>query len=310
MPSAVFAVPNSFLNDHLSRFESHLANERQFSEYTVRNYITDVAPLAEFLADSDICRLSDIHRNVLRGYLAWLVGRGFAKSSLSRKLSALRSLFRFLHESGEIEVNPALSLTGPKKPRRLPSVATQMEIERLLSAPDVGTEAGIRNRAILETIYAAGLRVAEVHSLNLDSVDLKNQELVVTGKGSKIRAALMGQSAVAWIQRYLQHVRPKWNSRSSNDAVWLNQNGGRLSVRSIQRLVKHYSVLAGLPTDFHTHSLRHSFATHLLDGGADLRVLQDLLGHASPSTTQIYTHVSTEQARNVYLNSHPRAKKA
>ncbi|MEK9676276.1 MAG: tyrosine-type recombinase/integrase, partial [Chloroflexota bacterium] len=117
-----------------------------------------------------------------------------------------------------------------------------MEIERLLSAPDVGTEAGIRNRAILETIYAAGLRVAEVHSLNLDSVDLKNQELVVTGKGSKIRAALMGQSAVAWIQRYLQHVRPKWNSRSSNDAVWLNQKGGRLSVRSIQRLVKHYSV--------------------------------------------------------------------
>lgn len=310
MPSAVFAIPNSFLNDHLSRFESHLANERQFSEYTVRNYITDVAPLAEFLADSGICRLSDIHRNVLRGYLAWLVGRGFAKSSLSRKLSALRSLFRFLHESGEIEVNPALSLTGPKKPRRLPSVATQMEIERLLSAPDVGTEAGIRNRAILETIYAAGLRVAEVHSLNLDSVDLKNQELVVTGKGSKTRAALMGQSAVAWIQRYLQHVRPKWNSRSSNDAVWLNQKGGRLSVRSIQRLVKHYSVLAGLPTDFHTHSLRHSFATHLLDGGADLRVLQDLLGHASPSTTQIYTHVSTEQARNVYLNSHPRAKKA
>lgn len=310
MPSAVFAVPNSFLNDHLSRFESNLANERQFSEYTVRNYITDVAPLAEFLADSGICRLSDIHRNVLRGYLAWLVGRGFAKSSLSRKLSALRSLFRFLHESGEIEVNPALSLTGPKKPRRLPSVATQMEIERLLSAPDVGTEAGIRNRAILETIYAAGLRVAEVHSLNLDSVDLKNQELVVTGKGSKTRAALMGQSAVAWIQRYLQHVRPKWNSRSSNDAVWLNQKGGRLSVRSIQRLVKHYSVLAGLPTDFHTHSLRHSFATHLLDGGADLRVVQDLLGHASPSTTQIYTHVSTEQARNVYLNSHPRAKKA
>ncbi|MGA0275254.1 MAG: tyrosine-type recombinase/integrase, partial [Dehalococcoidia bacterium] len=211
---------------------------------------------------------------------------------------------------GEFSNNPALSLTGPKKPRRLPSVATQMEIERLLSAPDVGTEAGIRNRAILETIYAAGLRVAEVHSLNLDSVDLKNQELVVTGKGSKIRAALMGQSAVAWIQRYLQHVRPKWNSRSSNDAVWLNQKGGRLSVRSIQRLVKHYSVLAGLPTDFHTHSLRHSFATHLLDGGADLRVLQDLLGHASPSTTQIYTHVSTEQARNVYLNSHPRAKKA
>ncbi|MGB1748670.1 MAG: tyrosine recombinase XerC [Dehalococcoidia bacterium] len=310
MPSAVFAIPNSFLNDHLSRFESHLTNERQFSEYTVRNYITDVAPLAEFLADSGICRLSDIHRNVLRGYLAWLVGRGFAKSSLSRKLSALRSLFRFLHESGEIEVNPALSLTGPKKPRRLPSVATQMEIERLLSAPDVGTEAGIRNRAILETIYAAGLRVAEVHSLNLDSVDLKNQELVVTGKGSKTRAALMGQSAVAWIQRYLQHVRPKWNSRSSNDAVWLNQKGGRLSVRSIQRLVKHYSVLAGLPTDFHTHSLRHSFATHLLDGGADLRVVQDLLGHASPSTTQIYTHVSTEQARNVYLNSHPRAKKA
>jgi len=154
------------------------------------------------------------------------------------------------------------------------------------------------------------LRVAEVHSLNLDSVDLKNQELVVTGKGSKTRVALMGQSAVAWIQRYLQHVRPKWNSRSSNDAVWLNQKGGRLSVRSIQRLVKHYSVLAGLPADFHTHSLRHSFATHLLDGGADLRVVQDLLGHTSPSTTQIYTHVSTEQARNVYLNSHPRAKKS
>jgi len=173
--------------------------------------------------------------------------------------------------------------------------------------PDVGTEIGLRDSAILEVLYSAGLRVAEICSLNNGDIDFQASELRVVGKGDKERVALLGRPALRAVEAYLHKSRPEMVARPSETALFLNRYGGRLSARSIERLVKRYALKAGLDPNFHTHTLRHSFATHLLDGGADLRVVQDLMGHSSPATTQIYTYVSTEQARKVYLQSHPRA---
>jgi len=186
-------------------------------------------------------------------------------------------------------------------------VATRREVETLLATPDAATDIGRRDRAILEVLYSSGLRVAEICSLDVGDIDFKFRELRVVGKGDKERIALLGKPAVMALTEYVQRTREELANRQPQTALFLNRYGGRLSTRSVERLVKRYALQAGLDPNFHTHTLRHSFATHLLDGGADLRVVQDLMGHSSPATTQIYTYVSTEQARKVYLQSHPRA---
>jgi site-specific recombinase XerD len=290
-------------------FAEHIATTRQLADHTVRNYVNDLVPLVEYLGEQNVTDLDSVDRLFLRGYLASLVQSGFKRSSVSRKLSALKSFFRYLRQTGELEIDQTDLVTGPKKEKRLPEIASSYEIDRLLDAPDTGTNAGVRDRALLELLYGAGLRVSEAYSNDLDDLNLATNEVRVIGKGSKPRVALFGRQAGEWISRYLTDVRPRFVSRRSDSAVWMNQSGGRLSTRSIQRIVKKYALAAGLDSNFHTHSLRHSFATHLLDGGADLRVVQDLLGHSSPATTQIYTHVSAEQARKVYLGAHPRANK-
>ena len=228
---------------------------------------------------------------------------------LSRKLSALRSFYRYLRRAGTVERNQTDLVGAPKLERRLPPAISPEDMGRFLSGPDLSRPAGIRDRALLEVLYAAGLRVSETAAMNVADIDYAAREVRVTGKGSKTRVALLGRPAIEALETYLREVRPRWASRRSGEAMLLNRYGGRLTVRSIQNTVKRYALKAGLPPDFHTHTIRHSFATHLLDGGADLRVVQDLLGHASPATTQIYTHVSVEQARRVYLAAHPRAKR-
>jgi integrase/recombinase XerC len=251
--------------------------------------------------------LDKADRRFLRDYLAWLLELGYVKPSVSRKLTALRAFYRFLSDRGDIERDQTDLVTSPRLDRRLPIAATKREIELLLNVPDVGTEIGLRDRAILEVLYSAGLRVAEICSLNNGDIDFQASELRVVGKGDKERVALLGRPALRAVEAYLHKSRPEMVARPSETALFLNRYGGRLSARSIERLVKRYALKAGLDPNFHTHTLRHSFATHLLDGGADLRVVQDLMGHSSPATTQIYTYVSTEQARKVYLQSHPRA---
>ena len=290
-------------------YADHIATTRQLADHTVRNYINDLVPLIEYLGKQNVSDFASVDRSFLHGYLAWLMSLGFSRSSVSRKLSALKSFFRFLRQAGVIEIDQAGDTTGPRREKRLPAIASRFEIDRLLDGPDVATDAGIRDRALLEVLYAAGLRVSEVTAMDLDDLDLKSKEVRVTGKGSKPRVTLIGDHSVRWLKRYLGSVRPKFMSRRSDAAVWMNQSGGRLSARSVQRIVKRYALAAGLDPEFHTHSIRHSFATHLLDGGADLRVVQDLLGHSSPATTQIYTQVSKEQARRVYLGAHPRANR-
>ncbi len=289
-------------------YESHLRAARQLAPLTVRNYLTDLMPYVEFLKKRGATDLDRADRPFLRAYLAWLLEIGYQRPSVARKLSALRAFYRFLRDQGKAATDQTDQVSAPKLERRLPGVASAQDIERFLSVPDTDKAPGVRDRAILEVIYAAGLRVSEAASLDVPEIDLQKREVRVTGKGSKMRVTLLGRPAVEWLAQYLREVRPAWTRPGTGAALFLNQSGGRLTVRSIQEIVRRCATVAGLDPSFHTHTLRHSFATHLLDGGADLRVVQDLLGHASPATTQIYTHVSAAQARKVYLAAHPRAR--
>ncbi|MBC8453221.1 MAG: tyrosine recombinase [Chloroflexi bacterium] len=309
MEDALRRTSDPGISGHIHDYADHITTTRQLAGHTVRNYINDLVPLVEYLDERNVEKLSDVDRLFLRGYLAWLISSGYSRSSVSRKLSALKSFFRFLRYSGVVELDQTERVTGPRKEKKLPAIASSFEIDRLLDGPDTSTDAGIRDRAVLELLYGAGLRVSEANAMDVADLDLDTREVRVIGKGSKPRVALFGEQASHWLGKYITDIRGKFVSRKSDAAVWMNQSGGRLSNRSIQRIVKKYALAAGLDPDFHTHSLRHSFATHLLDGGADLRVVQDLLGHSSPATTQIYTHVSAEQARNVYLGAHPRANR-
>ena len=291
----------------LGRFNDHLRIEKGLAPLSVRNYQTDIQPLFDFMQSRDIPDLRSLDRKVLRGYLAWLGELGYVRHSISRKLSVLRTFLRWLMRLGEIEADPMPSRGVMSLDSRLPRFLSQEEAEKLLDAPDSSSVLGIRDRALLETIYGAGLRVSEAVGANVSDVNLFSRELRVTGKGSKERVVLLGSPARDAIALYLREARPKLESGSSGLALFLNHRGGRLSARSIQAKVRRYAAGAGLSSRVHTHTLRHSFATHMLEGGADLRVVQDLLGHSSPATTQLYTHVTQSKAKEVYLAAHPRA---
>ena len=292
----------------VEEFGEYLTHNRQLAPLTVRNYTTDVAPFGDYLERRGVDSFEDIDRLVIRGYLAWLLELGYVKASVSRKLSSLRSFYAFMKERGLVQRDESDLISAPKSASKLPPIANEGGISALLEAPSATTDTGVRDRAILELAYACGLRLSEIASLDLGDADLEQRQVRVIGKGSKDRVTVMGQPAVTALRRYLDRVRGGL-ARESQTAMFLNRGGTRLSPRSIQKLVKKYALIAGLDLDFSTHTIRHSFATHLLDGGADLRVVQELLGHASPQTTQIYTHISTASARKAYLSAHPRAKR-
>ena len=291
----------------MSRFRDHLVAERDLAPLTVRNYLADLAPLRDFMADRGLSEFRDLDRRTVRGFLSWLHELGYVRTSIARKLSALRTLFRWLNRVGLADHDPLPPRGAFKLDSRLPRFLSQEEASKLVESPDPTSNRGIRDKALLELIYATGLRVSEVSSLNLESVNLETRELRVIGKGSKERIVLIGTAARDAIRTYLSEVRPQVASREADGALFVNRYGARLSQRSIQKTVREQAAHAGLGTQVHTHTLRHSFATHLLEGGADLRVVQDLLGHASPATTQIYTHITNTEARRAYMSSHPRA---
>lgn len=293
----------------MGRFKTHLAAEKGLAALTVRNYMTDVAPLSEYMEVRKLPDLRALDRYALRAYLAWLVELGYVKSSIVRKLSALRSFLRWLLAEKLIEVDPLPRRGVMKRDSRLPRFLSQADAAKLVTAPDTSEGLGPRDRALLELLYAGGLRVSEARGLNVGDANLETRELRVTGKGAKQRVVLIGNVARDALALYLGQVRPRLANGQSGGALFLNRYGSRLSQRSIQHKVRRYAASAGLPSGVHTHTLRHSFATHLLEGGADLRVVQELLGHASPATTQIYTHVTQAKARETYLAAHPRAKR-
>jgi site-specific recombinase XerD len=239
-----------------------------------------------------------VSRGDLRRYLAVLLGNGVADGSVRRKVSTIRSFYKWLRADGHLENDPFFGVTGPKAGRRLPDILTSQDIARMVASADGKEPADLRDRALMELLYAAGLRVSEVASLNVSELDVRDQSVRVRGKGKKERIGVFGEPAADALHRYLKEGRPELEAHKE-EALFLNRFGGRLTVRSVQTIVRKYATKAGLPTAVHPHLLRHSFATHLLDGGADLRVVQELLGHESPNTTQIYTHVSEVRKREV-----------
>jgi len=262
----------------------------------------------QFLKLKKIDSLEKVDKQVLRDYLAYLAEQGIAKASIARKLSAIRSFYRYLMREGMLSTNPIEKASSPKLDKRLPSFLTVEETVRLLEAADLSDPVGQRDRALLELLYASGLRVSELAQLNLEQVNLDTNEIRVWGKGAKERVVLMGEPAAMALSTYIGQGRPELLGKKRSSALFLNRDGERLSERSIQRMLEKYARLAGIGKRVHPHVLRHTFATHLLDGGADLRVVQELLGHANLSSTQIYTHITKSQARKVYLSAHPMAR--
>ena len=290
-------------------FLQYLTVERNASPNTVRSYEDDLTQFCQFLggqlgvepAEADPTT-ADAGR--LRRYSAWLSGRGYAASTVARRLASLRSFFRYQRRQGAVSSDPAGGLRNPKQPQRLPKLLRVEDVARLLDAIPTDHPLGVRDRAMFETLYGGGLRVGELVGLNLDDVDDDQQLVRVRGKGRRERLCPAGPLAVHWIGHWRGVRLPK---RPGEPALFLNRFGTRLSARSVGRLLEDHLAGLGLDPGASPHTLRHSFATHLLDRGADLRSVQELLGHRSLSTTQIYTHVSRERLRDAYRNAHPRA---
>jgi integrase/recombinase XerC len=297
------------MDEHLNKFITYLIAEKNASPYTVKNYRHEIGEFLGFLKEQEIGSWDGVDRYVLRRYLAWLQAQGYVKASITRRISELRSFCRYLVREGTLGTNPIRAISSPKVPKRLPDYLELQEVEALLTAPDPMDPQGQRDRAIMEVLYASGLRVSELVSLNLSNVNLRSGEIRVWGKGAKERLALLGGPACRVLTHYIQDGRPKLikENRPTN-ALFLNRLGSRLSTRSVSNILDKYAKLAGLGRCITPHLLRHTFATHLLDGGADLRTVQELLGHADLSSTQIYTHVSQARVREVYRKAHPRAK--
>jgi len=300
------------MNQAIPRFLRYMTIERNASDLTVKSYREDLMSLAEYLTESygQSPQPSEITPLDLRGYVSALHEAGYARSSVSRRLASLRSFFRFAQREGLTDSNPAKPLRNPRPERKLPHFLSTNDIGKLLEAPPANDPMGIRDRAIFETMYSAGIRVSELVGINEGDLDFDNGLVRIRGKGRRERLSPLGSYAVRALKQWLK-LR-KLASKEPNGGlapVFLNKFGRRITTRSIARMLEKYLKLTGLDLKTSPHTLRHSFATHLLDGGADIRSVQELLGHKSLVTTQIYTHVSTAGLREAYEKAHPLARK-
>lgn len=322
-PGSAAQLAAAPLEGALERFVKHLVAERNASPHTVSNYRREIAQFMAFAQERGVGSWADVTPALLRQWLAALHAGGYVKGSVARRISELRAFYTYLKRRGAVDANPLQAISAPKLPQRLPRPLSREEIDALLAAPDAATAQGQRDKAMLELLYAGGLRVSELLALDMEDVDLAEGRLRVTGKGAKERIAFLGRAAVEALEAYLADGRKEllalaaqsggrpgrqgaWLTRRPS-AVFLNRFGQRLSISMFTRSVQEYARAAGIEHRVTPHMLRHSFATHLLDGGADLRTVQELLGHEQASTTQIYTHVSQAQLKETVLRAHPRA---
>ncbi|HHT63911.1 MAG: tyrosine recombinase XerC [Bacillota bacterium] len=298
----------------IEQFMAYLKIEKNASPHTLESYSHDLEEFAHFLAeeftgiDGTQVDPSGVDYLAIRRFLALMQKRGLSKATMARKVAALRSFYRYLTREGLAKVNPMININTPKQDKKLPKFLYYPEIELLLSAPD-SSPLGQRDRALLETVYAGGLRVSELVGLNLEDLDYNLGYARVYGKGGKERIAPLGRVALKALQDYIECGRRDLAAKSGEEenALFLNKFGTRLSGRSVRNIVNKYVEQVALEKKISPHTLRHSFATHLLEGGADLRSVQELLGHVNMSTTQIYTHVTKGRMKAVYEKSHPRA---
>jgi integrase/recombinase XerC len=289
------------MDDPIAAFLAYLRVERGASPHTLRGYGTDLREFADFAGREGAGAIAAADARVVRAYLAWLHRRGLARSSIGRKLASVRSCLRFLARRGVIEQNPARQVRSPRPPRRLPTFLPKDESKDLLDRAPAESEAGRRDHALLELLYATGIRVSECCGLDCDDLDRGQGTVRVLGKGSKERVVPVGEVALGALDRYLA------GRARRGGPLFTNQRGGRLTARSVHRIVGRQARGAGVGRRVTPHTLRHTFATHMLGEGADLRLIQELLGHSRLSTTQRYTHVSPEQLMKVYDAAHPRA---
>jgi len=321
------------------RFLDYLKFEKRFSEHTAKCYGADLGQFGEFLMtraehhrqEDETGSVSDVHgaagtavatqtspkvdqlllstdANAIRAYLAFLNEKQYSKATIARKLATLRSFYKFLVKRNEISENPVVAIRTPKQEKKLPRFLEYEEVKRLLETPPMDSWLGARDRAILETLYSTGIRVSELVALNMDDIDFLGEVVHIRGKGKKERIAPISSSALQVIQHYMEfrNKRAQSNANFDSKVLFVNKHGRRLSTRSVRRKMDKYLKMAGLDPSISPHTLRHSFATHMLNNGADLRSVQELLGHQSLSTTQVYTHLTTSKLKEVYETAHPR----
>ena len=304
------------LASEAERYLDHLSVERGLSGNTLDAYRRDLRRYVAFLSRRNVEEPEAVDEGAIRSFVASLSAsthgpqeRPYRATTVARALSAVRSFHRFLLREGVTTRDPAVGVAHPRLPRSLPRPLPVDDVRRLLEAPDPTTPAGLRDRAILELLYGSGLRISELTGLDVDDIDVESASLRVLGKGGKEREVPLGSFASSAVTAYLTRGRPALASGASRGALFLNARGGRLSRQSCARSLTRYVRLAGIDRRVTLHTLRHSFATHLLEGGADVRVVQELLGHASVATTQIYTLVTSQHLREVYESAHPRARR-
>lgn len=292
-----------FIREYLAT----LKLERNLSENTIASYKNDLSSLVNFLKDDGIDDPSKITSQKLVDFFGVLTKLGLSSRSSARYYSSIKGFFGYLFSSGYIKINPMEKLSAPKLSKNLPNVLNINEIEAILSSPDTSKKLGLRDKALLETFYACGLRVSELINLKVSDLFLNEEMIRVFGKGSKERYVPIGSSAIKWIEEYLKNSRPLLEKKAkSQHILFLNNRGTKLSRMGVWKIVDNYAELAGIKKEVHPHTFRHSFATHLLEGGADLRAVQEMLGHVDISTTQIYTHIDRDYIKQVHRDYHPR----
>lgn len=297
----------------INKYKTYLDAERNYSEYTVLNYINDINEFKTFLSENEFGYLTSLTKqNIARYYISYLSEKNYKKKSIARKISSLRTFYRYLERQGIINDNIFENVETPKLDKPLPKVLYFNEIEEIYASIDTSTALGMRDFAILEILYGSGLRVSELCNLTEKDLDYRNKTIKVFGKGHKERYVPLNEKAISSIKRYLLVSRPELRINSKYEEpvqLFLNNHGGPLTTRGVRVILNNIIDRSSENLHISPHTLRHTFATHLLDGGADLRSVQEMLGHSNLSTTQIYTHVSKEQLKRVYLESHPRITK-
>ena len=292
--------------DDIGRYGVYLAEEKHSSQNTISSYLRDVTQFSEYLRNVHNVDLRDVDQGMVEDYMSWMQGHGKSAASATRFLASVKSFYSFLVSDGTVETNPARGVASAKVERKYPEILTSKEVERFLEQPQCVDDKGIRDHAMLELLYATGIRVSELISLNLSDLNLAAGFIRCSSRG-KERIIPLYHTAVKALTDYVRNVRPELIADREEQALFVNMNGERMSRQGFWKIIKYYQEKAGIEKDITPHTLRHSFAVHLLENGADLRSIQEMLGHADISSTQIYTHVVKRQLKDVYQKAHPRA---
>ena len=295
------------MEELLSRFLENIEYQRGYSEHTILNYENDIEEFFKFLEKENIEKIKDVDYSIVRIYLMDLYNKKYSRNTSARKLSSLRSFFKYLHQEQIVDSNPFTLISSPKKEKRLPKFLYNEELEKIFAVTDDNPSLEQRNKVILELLYDTGIRIGELINIKLTDIDFSNKNIKILGKGNKERIVLFGAYLEDYMDNYINDGRLKLLNNKNCEYLILNARGEKITTRGVRLIIENIIKKACINTHVTPHTLRHTFATHLLENGADLLTVKELLGHSSLSSTQVYTHVTNERLRSVYLHSHPRA---